>query len=804
VESPNRPHVIAALVALVMLAGLAWLSIWAVQPPSPASVDAPADTFSATRAYADVRKIGSQVHVAGSTAEADVRDDIVATLTGYGLQVQVQDGVGLNDAPGDQLTMAHVHNVVAILSGTASTGRVFDVAHYDSVQVSYGANDDGAGVSSLLETARAMTHGARPRNDVVFVFTDAEEACLCGAEAFVSGDPLAASGGVALNFESRGSSGSAIMFETSQDNAGVVSVYANSVPYPVATSFAVEVYRRLPNDTDFTVFRESGRFTGLNSAYIDGSAVYHSPEDRPSYMDVGSLQQDGANALALTRAFGQADLTTLEKPAAHDATYFPVLRFLVRYPGWLVWPLAVCALLAVAALATVARRRAVTTYRRIAAGFGLGLIPLILAPVLAQALWALLVAIRPGYTNMTDPWQPDWYRAGVVALTATTVLTWYGLLRRRFGGWPLAIGALGWLAILGIVLAAFTPGGSYLATLPALAAALAAIASLCVRAGWAKALALGVGAGVGVLVLVPTVLLFFPALGLATGGAAALFAAMLGLALLPLFESFYPQAAVADIATSPLVGPNAADSPDISIQAGEPPVIVEGPVRAPGRRWRSTAPALVAALLTVAFVAVGLSVDTFGPRHPEPAQLMYALDTDTGQARWISTDTSPRGWLSTYVSAKATLGGEFPPLGDDPVETGPAQVANLAAPVVSVVSDTTVDGQRTLSLNVKPQRAVRLAYLRLDNARVRSATVDGRPLPAGDLTGAFGVLFHAPPAAGLVVTVVLADAGPVRVRVMDGSDGLTGLPGFIPRPPGVGVQGSHEAELVLVAKTYTI
>ena len=55
-----------------------------------------------------------------------------------------------------------------------------------------------------------------------------------------------------LNFESRGSTGPAIMFETSRNNAGVVGVYGASVPYPVATSFAVEVYRILPNDTDFT------------------------------------------------------------------------------------------------------------------------------------------------------------------------------------------------------------------------------------------------------------------------------------------------------------------------------------------------------------------------------------------------------------------------------------------------------------------------------------------------------------------------------------------------------------------------
>src|SRR4029079_17215605 len=94
----------------------------------------------------------------------------------------------------------------------------------------------------------------------------------------------AAAGGVALNFEARGASGPAVMFETSEGNADVVGVYGDSVPDPVATSFAVEVYRILPNDTDFTPFRKSGRFTGLNTAYIDGSAVYRSPDATATYM----------------------------------------------------------------------------------------------------------------------------------------------------------------------------------------------------------------------------------------------------------------------------------------------------------------------------------------------------------------------------------------------------------------------------------------------------------------------------------------------------------------------------------------
>jgi len=55
-----------------------------------------------------------------------------------------------------------------------------------------------------------------------------------------------------------------------------------------------------------------------------------------------------------------------------------------------------------------------------------------------------------------------------------------------------------------------------------------------------------------------------------------------------------------------------------------------------------------------------------------------------------------------------------------------------------------------------------------------------------------------------VITLTFDTTRPVPLRAMAGSDGLDGLPGFQPRPPGVGVEGSHTSELVLVAKTYTL
>jgi acetylornithine deacetylase/succinyl-diaminopimelate desuccinylase-like protein len=95
--------------------------------------------FSAGRAFQHVTQVGRDRHVAGSPAADQVREYIVATLTGYGLRPEIQDATGviagkINDAG----VAAHVRNVIARVPGTASTGRVILMAHYDSVQVSYG------------------------------------------------------------------------------------------------------------------------------------------------------------------------------------------------------------------------------------------------------------------------------------------------------------------------------------------------------------------------------------------------------------------------------------------------------------------------------------------------------------------------------------------------------------------------------------------------------------------------------------------------------------------------------------------
>ena len=127
------------------------------------------------------------------------------------------------------------------------------------------------------------------------------------------------------------------------------------------------------------------------------------------------------------------------------------------------------------------------------------------APLLAQVFWTGLTLIRPEYAELSiDPYRPLWYRLAVVAITAAVLFIWYALLRRRIGPAALAIGGLGWLALIGVALAFYAPGGSYLAAIPALAGALMGMLAILFRGGAGAVLAVIVGGAVAVLVLLPT------------------------------------------------------------------------------------------------------------------------------------------------------------------------------------------------------------------------------------------------------------------------------------------------------------
>jgi hypothetical protein len=82
---------------------------------------------------------------------------------------------------------------------------------------------------------------------------------------------------------------------------------------------------------------------------------------------------------------------------------------------------------------------------------------------------------------MGDPYRPHFYRWALAALTVTILLTWYLALRRRIGPAGLAIGALMWPTVLGVVNASLLPAMSYYGSLATAAAGGGALIALLLR-----------------------------------------------------------------------------------------------------------------------------------------------------------------------------------------------------------------------------------------------------------------------------------------------------------------------------------
>ncbi|MER7015132.1 M20/M25/M40 family metallo-hydrolase [Saccharopolyspora sp. NPDC000359] len=746
------PGLLAVLVVLVVSV----LGEASVQQPDPT---APAGEFSAERAVAELGQFATEPRPMGSAAADRARDHLVQRLRDQGLQVEVQSSLGAHTATG-LATFGQVDNVVATLPGTAPTGTVLLAAHYDSAGVGPGASDDGASVAAMLEVVRALRESGPLRNDLALLITDGEEDGSLGAEVFAREHPLAARGGVVLNWEARGVDGPSLMFETSPDNARLVEVFADAVEHPRGDSSTVEMYRLMPNGTDFTDLTAAG-FAGLNSAYLEGSSRYHTASDTIAHLNPGSLQHQGENMLALTRAFGGADLADLR--ADHDLVYFRALGLFVSYPSTAVLPLALLsALLLVGAVVLARYRRLITLPRTLLSALA-ALVPVVVSAVLAQALWSLLVAVRPDYDLMNGLLhRPLAFLLALAALTATVLIGWYLALRSRLGPAALALGALTWPTAAGVACAFTAPGAAFVCTVPALAGALGLILAVV----WPRWSAIAVaGAAAVAAMVVPTVArTIFNGMGLALGGATAVLIVLFGLFLVPLGEAFLPERALS----------------------------------------RRSAVAVVSTALgtTIALVLSGLAVDQFDAQHPRRSHLAYVLDADTGTASWVSAETNPTEWTAQYVRTRNTDG--LPPgYARGSLWTGPAQPLAVEGPRV-----TGTRSGDTTNLHVSSPRGARSVVLRVDQpiTEVTARLPGGAPRPvqvSGTRTATWPgeIRFRDLPPEG--VDISLRTRGDqVRVTAVDETRTLPEAPGFRPRPADVEAGTREDGDLVAVARSY--
>jgi hypothetical protein len=693
-KAPRPPVPPLAWIAPLALVAAAFLSSSARIAPRPAAANAPATEFSAARARAHLERIARRAHPPGSPEHAAVRAYLEDELADLGLEPEVQTATSVT-GQGSLARSATVRNVLARAAGSSPGDAVLLTAHYDGRGIATAAGDDGVGVSVILEAVRALRAGPAPRNDVIVLFTDAEELGLLGARAFVDEHPWLDDVALVLSVEMRGGGGPALMFETGPDNGWIISTFADAVSRPAANAVSYEVYQRLPNDTDFTPFREAGK-QGLNFAAIGRAHVYHQAYDTPANVSDRTLQHHGDQVLALLRSLGAADLVAVNAP---DQSYVTVpFLGLVTYGRLWIWLFGV---LTVAAwvLAAWWARKGGGRLAGMAAGFGGAVATVAGSAAVGLGLFAWRRGAHPefGALHGSAFHSEGWYVVALAAAALAIGAAIYALARRWYTASELSVGAL-LLPVAGAAAATFwVPLAAANLHWPALAGSVAALAAARTRSTarldvlrWPILLA---GAVIAVAFFVPLVELLWLAMSLA---AAAPIGALLGLLVV------------------------------LVIPALE----------------RSRAPypwALPVACLLVGLVALGVGVVRASPApdRPAPSTLIYTLDRGTGMARWATDGARSTAHPGVAWAIERIEGfGDPAPLagfgiGERPYRTAPARAAELPAPEVTVAFDSGAAGP-VARLSVRSAIGAEAMAIVLPEAGPDLRAINGEPLPNAD------------------------------------------------------------------------
>jgi hypothetical protein len=506
------------------------------RPPQPLPEQAPLSVFSAQRAIKHLAAISRAPHPIHSSEHDAVRDYIVRTLQDLGFTPQIQK---FADVHASDQAVGPLENIMCRLPGSTREKAVLLVAHYDSVRAGPGASDDGVAVAAFLESARILKSLPQLKRDVIFLFTDGEEPGLLGARAFVAEHPWVHDVAFVLNFEARGNSGPSIMFETTDENGWLISNFGQSASHPVANSITYEIYKRLPNDTDLTVFRHAG-YSGLNFAFIGGLEYYHTPNDSIQNVDLGSLQHHGDYVLELTKQFGNA---ASDDPKQPNVAYFDVLGWvLVRYgQSTAIFLLGLTSVL-VAVMAYLGLRK---KHLRIGASL-LGLIfmflGVVVAIVAAGAISSLTFALQKQFPMIRAGL---WYHSELYILAFSTVglagaTAFYSLVSKWVSSENLTFGALlGWF-VLAIAVTIYFPGATYLFVWPLLFSLLGWIVVFALRdiSAGARSVLLALSGLPAILLVVPLIHKIFFAFA---SGSAFIVSALLGLLLALLIGQFAPE-----------------------------------------------------------------------------------------------------------------------------------------------------------------------------------------------------------------------------------------------------------------------
>ncbi len=654
----------APLYSMLVLIALLASVFYFMMPQGYDVVEAPLSQFSTKRALQKVAEISKKPHYVGSENHEAVAQYLVSELQNLGLQATFQEGFTMTEKG----TLVQSKNILAKIKGSANSKALLLLSHYDSAPHSYshGASDDASGVAVILESLRAFLHNKTPhKNDIIILFTDAEELGLNGAALFVTQHKWAKEVGLALNFEARGSSGPGYMLmETNQGNAKMVNAFSEvKTPYPVSNSLMYSIYKMLPNDTDLTVFRESGKIQGFNFAFIDSHYNYHTAQDNVAHLDPKTLAHQGSYLFPLLKYFSNAKLNQLD--SQDDKVYFNVPFAFVNYPFTWILPMLIIAFGLFFIFVFIGLGKQLLRMDEIIKGSFPFLGALIISGGLTYVGWKLLLNFYPQYNDILHGFTYNGhdYIYAFVCLTLSVCFLCYLKEAKRHSEMSQTIfPVLIWLVIN--VLIFFKLQGAGFLILPVIATTL--MLGYFVITQKSNALLNLLLAIPALLILAPFIQMFPIGLGLKIlVGSAVL--TVLGFALLlPVFGAFTQK-----------------------------------------KIW-----ALLFFLLSVGFFVKAHQSSGYASGKAKPNSLVYVLDADTNQANWATYDSNLDEWTKVYLGEKPKSGAAlnqtklYSKYGSEYTYMAAAPFKNLARPTIVFLRDSIKGNQHLYHIKITPNRKV--------------------------------------------------------------------------------------------------
>jgi hypothetical protein len=461
----------STIVSILIILGVIYWSFADLKPSLTASKSIAETEFSLNNALNHLKNISKEAHYVGSEEHKKVQNYIVAELQKMGFETEIQTQTAINKK---WFAATTAENIIAKLKGSGSEKALLLLTHYDSnPHSSLGASDAGSGVVTILEGLRAfLAKNEMPKNDLIILISDAEELGLLGAQAFVDQHSSTKDIGLVLNFEARGSGGpSYMLMETNGKNSKLLSEFLATKPnFPATNSLMYSIYKKLPNDTDLTVFREDAKINGFNFAFIGDHFDYHTAQDSYERLDRESLLHQADYFTTSLNYFSNSDLTNFNSEEDFVYVNFPIIK-LASYPfSWVLPMVILCSILFLILLFFGFSLNKIDVK-----GALKGFIPFIVSFVLCGGisfgLWKILLIIHPQYHDILHGFTYNGYQyiAAFVFLNLWLLFTIYKRTSKEEKTTNLLIAPIFFWLILNFIISGSLKGAGFF-ILPVLSA----------------------------------------------------------------------------------------------------------------------------------------------------------------------------------------------------------------------------------------------------------------------------------------------------------------------------------------------